>query len=374
MKALLFICLYICCSSIVKGQGFSDLTWVDRRALSIPTAKTYSADSIASYMQLNFKTDLEKTRAIYTWVTTNIRYDTDSMFPINWSLEQEEKISATLRRRRGVCENYAALFTGIVSKTGIPAFVVNGYTRNNGYVNRAGHSWCAVNVQQQWFLCDPTWDSDSRGNNRFFLIGPSEFIESHIPFDPLWQLLEYPLMEHEFGKGLFRSKKDRPLFNYVDSVKAFLQLDSLQQLEASNRRIKEAGIENERQKYWVAYNQMKIAGIYGEKDMHLYNSAVSDLNQANNIFNDFVQYRNNRFTPLKTDAEINNLLVPIPGLVSAALRKIEQMGKAVENFQYDTGAIKSRLLLLSGRVKEQQNFLNQYLATGPAERPKLFYK
>ena len=119
---------------------------------------------------------------------------------------------------------------------------------------------------------------------------------------------------------------------------------------------------------------MKIAGIYGEKDMNLYNSAVADLNKANVIFNDFVHYRNNGFTPLKPDAEMKVLLSPIAGLILAALEKLDEMGKAVENFQYDTGSIKSRLSGLSARVEEQQNFLKRYLATPVPERVKLFYR
>ncbi|MEJ7588721.1 MAG: transglutaminase-like domain-containing protein [Ferruginibacter sp.] len=374
MKPLVFLCIYLLYGPIVKAQVFDEYSYIDRRVLSIPESETLSSVSIARYIQSNFKTDREKLRAIYAWVTTNIKYDTDSMFPINWSLEHEEKISATLRRRRGVCENYAALFTDIAVKSGFQSFVVNGYTRQHGFVNRAGHSWSAVNLQEEWFLCDPTWDNESRGNTKYFLVNPADFIESHIPFDPLWQLLERPLMDHEFSKGLFNGPKSKTTFNFKDSVKDFLLLDSLQQLEASNRRIKEAGIENVRQKHWVAYNQMKIAGIYGEQDMNLYNSAVGELNKANIIFNRYVQYRNDRFIPEKADEEINNLLDPIERLLSSASKKLAQMGKGAENFQYDTGTIKERLAVLSKRVQEQQAFLSRYLATGIAERERLFYK
>ncbi|MEP7110241.1 MAG: transglutaminase domain-containing protein [Ferruginibacter sp.] len=374
MKLLLFLCFYIYCGPILRGQGFNDFAGIDRKAGNIPAGETYSTSSIAGYVQSNFKTDLEKLRAIYTWVITNIRYDKDSMYHINWSMDPGEKISATLRRRKGVCENYAALFTDIAIKSGFKCFVVNGFTNESGSVNRAGHSWCAVSLQQQWYLCDPTWDVGCEGNTKYFLANPAQFIETHIPFDPLWQLLENPLTENDFSRGFFHSKKSHLAFNFSDSVKAFLQLDSLRQLEAASRRIREAGIENERQKDWLAYNQMKIAIIYGENDMNLYNSAVTDLNNANAIFNDFVQYRNNRFIPVRPDTQINALLDPIPVLLSSALKKLDQMGQAVENFQYDAGTIKNRLGILAGRVKEQQIFLERYIASSVAERRKLFYR
>lgn len=374
MKLLLFICLYACITTVLKGQYFNDFSIDDHKAIHIPATATSSTASIAAYVQSNFKSDREKLQAIYTWVTANIRYDTDSMYHINWSMYPDEKISATLRRRRGVCENYAALFTDIALKSGFPSFVVSGYTKESGSINRSGHSWSAVYLQDQWLLCDPTWDAGLRGNTRFFLVSPSQFIELHMPFDPLWQLLESPLSDHEFRQGFIFSKKSKKYFFSVnDSVKAFLQLDSLHQMEASIRRIREAGIDNNRQKDWLAYNKMKMAIIYGEQDMNLYNSAVADLNKANAIFNEFVQYRNNRFVPVKPDAELLNLLDPISGQLSSARKKMNEMGVAVENFQYDTGSLKNSLIILNDRVLEQQNFLKRYIATEVPEREKLFY-
>ena len=99
MKLLLVAGLYIAMIQVVNGQDYNEFASVDRRALSMPASETKSSAGIATYVQANFKTDLEKLRAIYAWVITNIRYDTDSMYPINWSLGHEEQIAATLRRR-----------------------------------------------------------------------------------------------------------------------------------------------------------------------------------------------------------------------------------------------------------------------------------
>lgn len=374
MKPLLVVSLLICGSLVVKGQDGVGYAAVDYKALQIPDAETKSSQSIAGYMQSNFKNNKEVIRAIYTWVTRNIQYDKDSMYPINWSMYREEKIAATLRRRKGVCENYAALFTDILLKCNIQSFVVSGNTRQSGSVNSAGHSWCAVNLQQQWYLCDPTWDKDSRGNTKYFLIEPAQFIESHMPFDPLWQLLEYPLTTGEFKRGVFYSKKDKPPYHFADSANAFLQLDSLRQLEASTARIRAAGIENERVNNWLAYNQMKIAIIKGEDNMALYNAAVADLNKANTVFNNYVQFRNNQFMPAKTDAAMKSMLDPVDVLLSSANEKLRRLDIAENNFQYDTGDLKSRIAMLAKKVSEQQIFIAHYLSGSVAERGKLFYQ
>ncbi len=374
MKRLFVVGLIVFYCLAAAGQEQSGYANIRQFNPYIPKAKTYSADSIARYIQLNYKTEKDKLSAIYSWVITNIRYDKDSMYPINWSLYPQEKIAATLRRKKGVCENYAALFTDIALKCGFRSFVVNGYTRQSGRVNGAGHSWCAVSFEKEWYLCDPTWDAGSSGQVLYFLVNPAQFIQTHIPFDPLWQLLPSPITDQEFRKGFFYSKNEKISYNMEDSINAFFQLDTLQQMEVAADRVKRGGVENERVKNWLAYNQMQIAIVYGEMDMDLYNAAVADLNKANNIFNDYIQYRNNGFMPYKPDATIKSLLEPIVILLSSADLKLNQLGQKFENFQYDTGTIKSRIGKLKVRMQDQQHFLNRYLATNEKERIKMFYQ
>jgi hypothetical protein len=373
MKLSLLSYLLVCFALVVKSQDYNSYT-SGNKALYIPETETYSTTSIANYLQSNFKTDKEKLLAAYFWVTANIRYDRDSMYNINWGPDPQTKISSALRRRKGVCENFAAIFSDISSKCGIPSFVVTGYTMQSGAVKRTGHTWCAVYPDKEWLLCDPTWDAGPGSRTNFFLISPREFIESHMPFDPLWQLLPYQLSHREFSRGNIYAKKESAPMNVTDSVKAFLQLDSLHQLEASLLRMKQAGLENDMVNTWRSYVNMKIAIVYEDKDMNLYNSAVADLNRANTIFNNFVEYRNNRFIPTKPDDETRALLDPIAGIISSAEKKLDQIGRSVENLQYDTGPLQKRLDALALRVKEQQLFLKQYVESSLADRGKLFYK
>jgi hypothetical protein len=71
---------------------------------------------------------------------------------------------------------------------------------------------------------------------------------------------------------------------------------------------------------------------------------------------------------------MKGMLAPIAGILILANKKLENIGREVENFQYDTGGVKSRLAGLKGRVKEQQLFLKNYLESSVADRGKLFYK
>ena len=372
MKALLFILSFFCINCAVKSQDITDYSGIDSKMLQIPKAKTYVTDSIVAFVQNNFTTDAEKVRAIYTWVTTNIRYSKDSMYYFRgWGADPETKMAAILRRRKGVCENYAALFANLVSKCGVPVFVVSGYTKIGGGVNWNGHGWCAVFLENQWRLCDPTWDEGFKTTTQYYLADPAVFIETHMPFDPLWQLLEHPITHKEFQKGIGFSKKDTAVFHYTDSVNSYLLLDTLQQMQATSRRMQKAGIDNENLKTWLAYNEMKIAIVNQESDMDAFNSAVADRNKARALYNDIVQYRNNSLTPARPAGEIQSGFNTIDSLLATGLRKIDIIGRVVENYQYDTDTLKSSIESLAAKLKQQKEFFKIYWGLGEGERIKL---
>ncbi len=349
MKLLPAILLVLCLQP-AKGQD-------------IPDSVTGSAARFAEYLQSSYDEPSDRLKTLYSWITANIQYDKDSAMYFNWSADHAAKISATLRRRKGVCENYASLLADIAGRLNIPAYVVHGYPSYADKNKDNSHSWVAVQQKGEWFLCDPTWDAQS-GAEKYYMQLPADFIQTHIPFDPMWQLLEHP--QHYKTGGT--------KFMYKDSVNAYLQLDSLQQLLATERRIKSAGNQNIMTKNWQSFNRMNIAVIAGEKDEELYNAAVSLLNKANGYFNEFVQYRNQQFMPAKTDAAINAMLQPVTSLLTDAEDKLKQMGKISENFQYDPGIIRQRIAALEKRTAEQHNFLRQYFTATPAERIKLFTK
>lgn len=372
MKLLLLICLSAFFTPVLTAQDFN--SYADSRVLNMPDSETYSTSSIANYIQRNFNTDKDKLRAIYTWITTNIRYNKDSMYYKFWGEDPERKLSSILKTRKGVCENYASLLARIATKCGIQVYVVNGYTKIGGTVNWRGHSWCAVNIDNEWLLCDPTWDAGYAANPHYYLISPGEFIETHMPFDMLWQLQEHPVSNREFRQGFIHSGNSNAVFDFKDSLNSYLRLDTLQQMEAISRRMKQAGLENDDLRSWYAYNEMKIFIVYQEKDMNVFNSAVADLNKAKHSFNEFIQFRNNHFQPLKTDAAIIALFDTIEIRLSAAYQKLNKIGTKVENYQYDTDGLKNNLDALSKRVKEQQFFLKRYFASSIAEREKLLYQ
>ena len=368
MKFSLLLYGMLLACGVVNGQLWNNYTGFGRFTIAVPDSTSRSAAGLAAYIQHRYDAPKAQLHAIYGWVTANIRYDDDSSYYFNRSVDHETKIAATLRRRKGVCENYAGLFADLASRLGLTSHVIYGYPIGVSTRGNTGHAWCAVNLDDEWWLFDPTWDAGFQGGFQYFMVHPATFIQTHMPFDPLWQLLEKPVNYRN------TAAKNKAILHYKDSVKVFLQMDSLQQYLAIERRMKNAGANSEMVKLWQGYNRMNIAIIAGEQDMQLYNAAVDNLNTATDIFNSFVHYRNNGFLPQKPDAVIRTMLEPISILIAEANKKLDGIGLLVENFQYNTEGIRQKLTSLRKRSVEQKEFLNKYLATAPAERERLFYR
>lgn len=373
MKKIVFFLLFLFIINFTRAQSNNN-SWIISKALSIPTSKSTSTDSIASYIKANFNNDTEKIRAIYAWVTSNIRYSTDSSNNINLGENQDAKITVALRRRKGVCENYAAIFNDIVLKSGLSSFTVSGYTKQGGSIDKSGHSWCVVLIGKEWHLFDPTWDEGREMNTKYFMMPPAEFILTHMPYDPIWQLLDHPVTQRQFNTGNGFIKKDTPYFNYTDSINAYVQMDHLQKLQSSALRIQKDELNNSLVKDNYLGIKMHIEMIRQEKDVDLYNSSVADLNEATTILNIFIAYRNNKFTPEKTDTELQALLHGLDVRLSSSIKKLDEIDKSPATFTIGTDQVKERIKGLFIRIREQQDFVNRYTSTAKNSRQTLFYK
>ncbi len=67
------------------------------------------------------------------------------------------KLEEVLRRRVGVCTEYAKLFEGLARLAKIPAIAVDGGACGE-YSKCRGHSWNMIYHDNRWLEVDPTWD------------------------------------------------------------------------------------------------------------------------------------------------------------------------------------------------------------------------
>jgi transglutaminase-like putative cysteine protease len=372
VKNWLILLLYLSFGTIVTAQTPAEYASV--RYTRIPDSLTLTTTGIANYLNNAFSSDPEKIEAAYSWITSNLRYDIDSSNQINLGPDPYARVSEALRRRKGVCENFAWIFHDILSKCGIKSQVVQGYTRQSGSVDRTGHSWVAVFVNNDWKLADPTWDAGNGGRAKYFLLSPSEFILTHMPFDPLWQMLPYRVTHKQFTSGHLYSANSPSNISYKDSVDAYLQADSLTRFRESAKRIEQNGTETELVKNSMNYNKMQAEMIVQEEDVDLYNSAVEDLNEITSLLNDFINYRNQLFLPEKSDTELSLMLSGSQKLINSAKQKLDKIDRSTATFAISSDPVRTRLEKLQSRLTEQNDFLRKYLSLPKLARQQAFYK
>lgn len=384
MKTINFILFLVVATQTVFAQKttVNDYTTIDKKALLLADSLTKTTDQIANYITSNFTTDKDKSRAIFIWIASNIQYDVDNMFAINFYEKKDEKIAKPLRTRKGICENYASLFTDICIKSGIKAFVIEGYTKQNGFADYIPHAWSAAFIDGYWFLFDPTWGSGyinggkflKKINNDYYKISPTTFIKSHIPFDYLWQFLNYPITNQEFYEGKIQENTTKPLFNFADTIQAYEKLNRIDQLMASAYRVEKNGVKNSLVFDRLKHLKLELEHDKQTKSVNLYNSAVVELNEAINKLNDFINYRNSRFVPNKTDQEIQNMLDIPNNKLKEATNKLEQIANPDANITNMSRQLIKSIDNASKIMKEQQDWLKLYFSKGKLGRKSMFYK
>ncbi len=235
MKPFL-ITIFFLYSFVGFSQNFEE---VDRKVNSYPAFIT--TEAIANQINKDFTSDINKVRAIYTWLTANISYDVQALYNgdsrINFTYTDKEDlrrklaavndhtVSSTLRNKKAVCEGYAQTFKRISENIGIPCLFIDGYSKTE--INDIGknpsqgnHAWNAVRINNKWHLIDATWGAGymnggkwiKKFNDYYFFTDPDEFILSHLPSEADFSFSKKKLSKKEFynspvyGRSFFKHK------------------------------------------------------------------------------------------------------------------------------------------------------------------------
>lgn len=131
--------------------------------------KDSQAVQLAAELTADITDDLEKVQEIYRWVVRNVEYDYDKAASV--STGYLPNVDNTLKSKKGICFDYAALMTAMLRSLGIPTKLNIGYLTGDTY-----HAWISVYLDEvgwvdnliqfdgkDWQLMDPTVAS-SAGN------------------------------------------------------------------------------------------------------------------------------------------------------------------------------------------------------------------
>ena len=226
---------------------------IDKR---VKTISALSPDTLAYKLTRPYKTETEKVRALFRWITENIAYDVQGYHNVTgiyaglWELAESSGaddiyneynnriVAKVLKEKKAVCDGYSRLFKTLCDYAKIKCEIVTGYIRWStdpiGAMTNREHAWNAVFINNSWKLIDVTWASGyanhevtqftKRYNDFYFFTNPIHFFNDHYPADNKWSLMpitptlyqfyNFPFYYPEFYK--FKIISLKPITGYID--------------------------------------------------------------------------------------------------------------------------------------------------------------
>jgi hypothetical protein len=262
-------------------------------ALHAPTDITQDINKLVDYLKKPAKCEKDMVKSFSYWVMQNISYD------ISGYLNNEYNgngITGTLTSKKGVCQDYSRLLEAMCDRAGIKCYTIIGYAKVFYYkpgsrFERTNHSWNMVKADGSYYLLDITWCSGcvayANGTWRYIMkpdishlfMSPELFVENHLPADPQWQLLNYPVSMDAFQRynsHIDMLKEKSRYFNFVDSIGLYDSLDKdAQELKTAENAFKFYPVLCE-----YAYHYYNEAVTYSNTAIDLYNAAVTSYNKS----------------------------------------------------------------------------------------------
>lgn len=193
---------------IVEPVNFQtvNLSLVDKNSRFINSLPpmTNPTSLATGYVCRPYKSDVQRLRAIFTWVSEKIAWEED--------FEGEVDSRRVIQAKRGCAEEVAVLVMEMCSAVGIHAEVIRGYLKSPGEVPEIGlmprpnHWWNAVLVDGEWRMMDCSLASPTNprrslysstgpqiAESWWFLTRPMEICWTHIPEHHQYQHICPPL-------------------------------------------------------------------------------------------------------------------------------------------------------------------------------------
>ena len=208
MRNIFLSVLLVVFTGQIIGQNKAQIT---QKILSYP--ETFNSTfSLVYRIKSDFSTDLDRTYAVYSWITNNIAYDyaAANAYSGLWKPDvngdpdpdhYKSIANYTFQYRIAVCEGSSVLFNELCRAMDIQVHKVVGCARTRvseiGVPWNSNHAWNLVVLDDQQFLVDSTWGAGAWKNNGFvknpndfyFMTPPELFIEKHYPEDTKYTLL-----------------------------------------------------------------------------------------------------------------------------------------------------------------------------------------
>ncbi len=116
----------------------------------------------AASLTKNLKTDNEKAIAIYNYIIKNYKYDYTKISKV--SDDYITDIPTVYKKSKGICYDFAVIYSAMLRSVGVPAKLVTGYKSDI----KTYHAWNQVYIKEtnKWVTIDTTYDSTKLSKNK----------------------------------------------------------------------------------------------------------------------------------------------------------------------------------------------------------------
>ena len=213
--------------------------------MHFPKKKYKSVSEVANMLTQDLKTEHEKFRTIFRWITDNIEY--------NKTAQNVADADKVVRKNKAVCQGFSNLLKEMCNVINIPCESITGFTKTeiadiNRPLKKTDHAWNCVKLYDKWYLVDVTWATSKFNvithkfmkefDEYYYLTPPEKFILDHYPKEKKYQFLAKPIKKSVFvkapvyytdyfhmqlnnvspSKGAFKWKLEKPIRIEVESL------------------------------------------------------------------------------------------------------------------------------------------------------------
>jgi hypothetical protein len=197
--------LLVTCILFVSVSGYSNDFWkrdyatIDSLARNVKP--TRNLEKLTENLTGFCRTDVEKYRSIFTWISHNIAYDFEGKR--NPAMIELDPVKI-IKDGKAVCAGYSALFLQLCKLANLECVTITGWSKEKENIGKllgkTNHAWSAIRIENEWYLCDVTWGAGkSTGStdtftfefdDSYFCTPPNVFALKHFPEDKKWLLGE----------------------------------------------------------------------------------------------------------------------------------------------------------------------------------------
>jgi hypothetical protein len=221
--------------------AFTNFTFAKEK--NQPTPKEYSEviKNITEKIIEAKTTDDAKLEAIHDWITFRIEYNVEKFLSQDFSTVSNLNV---VKYRQAVCTGYASLLNEMCYWAGIKCVTINGYAKTERVdlgdkFYLATHCWNAVQISNQWYFVDATWDAGyiqytrhklfskkikfsprfvASPSKKYFKKSASDFMKDHLPLNSNWQLNEKRVSIKKFEKDSSAYLGENQFTNNADEL------------------------------------------------------------------------------------------------------------------------------------------------------------